>query len=107
MDHLLSAESVIAEQGSFWGALNRAAMVHRIQPPSPMDPLPSLSLSLLIHPASPLSSLSLYRARGCLPPLSRTFVSTVCLHVSARPERIWALRGLPGLPGLGRVREGF
>lgn len=51
MDHLLSAESVIAVEGFFWGALNHAAMVHRLQAPL-MDtlrslcPFQSVSLSL-------------------------------------------------------------
>lgn len=64
---------------------------------------PLTSPSLLLYPAGSLSSLSLYRDLGCLPPLSCTFVSTVCLHVSARPEKIWALPGLQAVMCQGGV----
>lgn len=68
MDHLLSAESVIAEEGSFWGALNRAAMVHRLQAPL-MDTLLPLSFCLAVFPnprPALFLSLSLHLALRCI-----------------------------------------
>lgn len=89
MDHLLSAESVIAEEGSFWGALNRAATVHRLQAPLMDTLLPrslslSVSLSFPIHLHAPSLSLSLHLALSCIPSLSFRFcLSAVCLRVRA------------------------
>lgn len=86
MDHLLSAESVIAEKGSFWGALNHAAMVHRLQAPF-MDTLLSLSLSvslsILIHVSLPSFLYRSVLLKDPHPLCHSIFVSTVCLQVRA------------------------
>lgn len=87
MDHLLSAEAVIGEQGSFWGALNRAAMVHRIHPP-------------LLDPLSPSFFFTTLSSSW----LAAAAVLHFCLHslFVSGPEKI---RFLPGLQAV-KCREG-
>lgn len=96
MDHLLSAESVIAEKGSFWGALNHAAMVHRLQ--APLWILCSLSFCLAIY-SDPCFTLFLLFLDSVLlkdahPLCHSIFVSAVCLQVRANLRgRVLRFRG--------------
>lgn len=76
MDHLLSAESVIAVEGSFWGALNHAAMVHRLQAPL-MDTLLTLFLPRCLSQSMStlFLTLSLSLALRCMLSVILFFVS--------------------------------
>lgn len=113
MDHLLSAESVIAEKGSFWGALNHAAMVHRLQ--APLWILCSLSFCLTIY-SDPCFALFLLFLDSVLlkdahPLCHSIFVSAVCLQVRANLRgRVLRFRGVGGIvaamPSEGGVWEG-
>lgn len=113
MDHLLSAESVIAEKGSFWGALNHAAMVHGLQ--APLWILCSLSFCLAIY-SDPCFTLFLLFLDSVLlkdahPLCHSIFVSAVCLQVRANLRgRVLRFRGVGGIvaamPSEGGVWEG-
>ncbi|KAJ7994867.1 hypothetical protein DPEC_G00253910 [Dallia pectoralis] len=89
MDHLLSAQSVNAEEGSFLGALNRAATVHQLQgrPGGYMAAPQSLSPGQV----APAGCVPLRIARGG----SR---AQSCRTKPSRAARLWAQPGFLPTP---------
>lgn len=112
MDHLLSAESVSAEEGSFWGALNHAAMVHRLQTPSygffalSLSFLLPLFLCLFYCLPNPLSFIITLSYSDLLAFAVTAFLSFHYLFACEREPERQGFRGLWTEKGKGGFWEG-